>query len=67
MKSTVERLEEKTNNLKKEILNKYRDNKKLAKQLISGAQLNADYRYVETEPIEKWYMYFVEELDKRIK
>ena len=66
MKSTIERLEEKTNNLKKQILNKYKDNKKLAKQLISGAELNADYRYKDSEPMEKWYMYFVEELDKRI-
>jgi hypothetical protein len=66
MKSTIQRLEEKTDNLKKQILNKYKDNKKLAKQLISGAELNADYRYSDTEPMEKWYMYFVEELDKRI-
>jgi hypothetical protein len=66
MKTTLEIMTEKAERLKKDILRKYSDNKKLAKQLIKGAEQTADYRLLESDPIEKWHIYYVDELEKRI-
>lgn len=61
---TLEKLSDRAENLKKDILKKY--DKKLARQLIKGAEQNADYRFSEDEPEEKWIIYFVEELEERL-
>jgi hypothetical protein len=59
-------LQTKIENMKKEILRKYSDNKKLARNLIKGAEQTADYEMQASDPPEKWYVYFLEELRNRL-
>jgi hypothetical protein len=67
MVKTLVVLQQKAEKLKKDLLCKYSENKKLARSLIKGAESNADYRSDERTPEEKWFIYFVEELENRLK
>lgn len=66
MATTLEYMFEKSERLKKDLLKKYEDNKKLARQLIKSAEQNADYQMTEKDAEEKWLIYFVEELENRL-
>lgn len=48
----------------KELKALYSDNKFLAKQLIAGAKQCADC--VQTERSEKWWVSYIQELEKRL-
>lgn len=66
MGKTMVSFQKRAENLKKDILNKYADNKVLGKQLIKSAEQVADYRLESGEPAEKWYAYLIEELEERL-
>jgi len=67
MGKTLIFLQEKAEKLKKDLLSKYSSNRKLARSLIKGAESNADYRSDDKTPEEKWFFYFIEELETRLK
>lgn len=66
MSTALERFQEKSETLKDKIIEKYSYNKKMARSFIAAAELNADYRMQENDLEERWYIYFIEELEKRL-
>lgn len=65
MMSAFDALQKRSEILKTDIRKKYEQI--LAKQLIKGAEQTADYRFQDSEPAEKWLIYFIEELESRLK
>lgn len=66
MATALEIYQRKAQDLEKSLKKKYDSNKALARQLIAGAKQNADYQISKDEPLEKWYITYLEELKDRL-
>jgi len=67
MSQALLEFQQRAEELKKKMLERYASNKALAKQLIKSSEQNADYRITEKDTEEKWFYYLIEELNERLQ